>query len=114
MVTDFGIEKLQRYGVVDANLEFDKVSSKPMSAADAAVFTDIGFKCGGDFEADVAEFIRGENAPMSDSEMERCVQWSPRNDVRRASEDFLQEDPTGVVALYAKLHKAGCGPQYSD
>jgi hypothetical protein len=98
LVTDFGIEKLQKYGMVDANLEFGQVSSKPMSAADAALFTDIGFTCG-DFEADVAAFIRGENGPMSDSEVERCVQAVTEDDVRRASEGFLQEDPTADPAL---------------
>jgi len=111
MVTDFGIENLQKYGVVDANLEFDQVSSKPMSAADAALFTVIEFRCDGQsFESGVEELIRGDSrGDMSDAEMKKCVQAVTEEDFRQASEGFLREDAEPVEALFEKLRRAGCG-----
>jgi len=38
MVTDFGIEKLEKYGVVDAHLEFDQASLERGTEPDAALF----------------------------------------------------------------------------
>jgi hypothetical protein len=114
MVTDFGIERLQKYGVVDANLEFDQVSSKPMSAPDAALFTDIEFRCDGDsFESGLEDLIRGDSrGDMSDAEMERCLQAVTEEDARQASEGFLREDGEPVEAFFDKLRQAGCGDFY--
>ena len=112
MVTDFGIENLQKYGVVDADLEFDQASSEPMSAADAALFVDIEFRCES-FEARVQELIRGDSrADMSDAEMKECVQAVTEEDVRQGFEGFLREDAEPVEALFEKLRRAGCGDFY--
>jgi hypothetical protein len=115
LVTDFGIDKLQKYGVVDANLEFDQTSSKPMSAPDAALFVDTALGCApGDFAAVMAEALRADSPNMSDSKVKRCAQAVTEDDERRAMEGYLQEDSRPVAAFYNKLHKAGCGPAYSD
>jgi hypothetical protein len=115
MVADFGIDNLQKYGVVDANLEFDQASLEPMSEPDAEQFVDIAFGCGGgDYEADVAEFIRDDAPSLSDSDVSRCVQAVTEDDLREAYEGFLREDAEPLAALYRKLHKAGCRGLYTD
>jgi hypothetical protein len=115
LVTEFGIKKLVKYGVVDDDLEFDGVSLKPMSADDAALFVDIEMSCDPTgFDEGMAEFIRGEERGLSAAEIERCVGAVTEDDVRRAAEGFLRQDAAPVVSFYAKLERAGCGQGYSD
>jgi hypothetical protein len=115
LVTEFGIEKLVKYGVVDDDLEFDGVSLRPMSATDAALFVDIEMSCDPtSFEEGVAEFIRGEERGLSKAAVERCIDAVTEDDVRHAAEGFLREDPEPVISFYDKLRRAGCGQGYSD
>jgi hypothetical protein len=110
MVTEFGVPRLQKYGVVDANLDFDKVSSEPMSAPDAALFTDVTWECGGGFKSDLQELIRSDTRHnMSRSEMAKCVRAVSEQDVREASEGYLREDAEPMEKLFNKLRRARCG-----
>jgi hypothetical protein len=115
LVTEFGIEKLVKYGVVDDNLDFDGVSLKPMSAKDAALFVDIEMRCDPtSFEQGMQEFIRGEDDSLSKAEVERCIRAVTEDDVRNAMEGFMRQEAGPVVSFYAKLENAGCGQGYSD
>ena len=75
MVTNFGVERLQKYEVVDASLKFDQDSPERMSESDVALSVDIARKCDeGDFEVEMAESIRDISPSLSDSEVSHCVQ----------------------------------------
>jgi hypothetical protein len=115
LVTEFGIEKLVKYGVVNDALEFDGVSLKPMSTTDAALFVDIEMSCDPtSFEEGMAEFIHGEDPGLSKAEVEQCIDAVTEDDVRHAAEGFMRQDPEPVISFYAKLQRAGCGQGYSD
>jgi len=85
-----------------------------MSAADAASFTDVQLRRV-DYKVQVKDLIEGESRhDMSVSELEDCVGVVTEDDVRQASEGFLQEDGEPAEALVEKLRQAGCGDFYGD
>ena len=103
-----------KYGVVDANLEFDTASGgQTISAPDAALFTDIMFRCRGGYQGVVESLIRSDSrGDMSDAELNRCVHAVTEDDVRHGYEDFFSERGTATGALFRKLRRAACGDFY--